>query len=339
MKKFMNNPDNFVDESLEGIAMAHGDKIGLMDEDNRVIVRKDKGAGKEKVGIVTGGGFGHLPLFLGYVGYGLADSCAVGNVFSSPGSSQILHAMEAADNGKGVLQLFGCYQGDKMNFKMAKMMAGAEGIRCETVIACDDVASAPPEQRQSRRGIAGILFAYKIAGACAESGADLKEVTRIAQKAVDATRTFGVSLSPCIIPAVGHPGFEIDDGQMEIGMGIHGEPGIQKSVLLTADETASILMEKLLEDQPCEPGSEIAVLINGLGATPLEELYILYRRIYKICEEKKISIYHSYIGEYATSFEMAGASLSVIKLDDELKKYLDAPCDSPFFVQNRLEHR
>lgn len=336
MKKFINHPDNFVDESLEGIVMAHGDKIGLLETDNRVIVRRDKGAIKNKVGIVTGGGFGHLPIFLGYVGLGLTDSCAVGNVFSSPGSNQIFHAMEAADKGMGVLQLFGCYQGDKMNFKMARMMADAKNMACETVIACDDVASAPPEQRQSRRGIAGILFAYKISGACAETGADLKEVARVAQKAVDFTRTFGVSLSPCIIPAVGHPGFQIEDGQMEIGMGIHGEPGIEKSPLLTADETADILMEKLLKDMPCEPGSEIAVLVNGLGSTPLEELYILYRRVYQICKERQISIYHTYIGEYATSFEMAGASLSVLKLDDEMKAYLDMPCDSPFFQQNHF---
>lgn len=337
MRKFLNYPENFVDEALEGIVLAHSDKVGLLEKDPRVLVRTDGKSSQKKVGIVTGGGFGHLPVFLGYVGYGLADSCAVGNVFSSPGSSQILHGIEAADRGKGVLQLLGCYQGDKMNFKMAGRMAEAEGIPCKAVIVSDDIASASIEQRESRRGIAGIMFVYKVAGACAETGADLQEVARVAQKAADAVRSFGVSLSSCCIPAVGHPGFEIAEGEMEIGMGIHGEPGLEKSSLRTADETAEILMTKLLEDQSCPPGSEIALLVNGLGATPLEELYILYRQVNKICRDKEIKIYHSYIGEYATSLEMAGASFSVMKLDDELKKYLKAPCDSPFFLQNQLD--
>ena len=203
MKKFINAPDSFVDEALEGIVMAHEDKVMLYPADSRVVMRARRDLQGNKVGIVTGGGFGHLPVFLGYVGKGLADSCAVGNVFSSPSSMQIFHAMQAADSGKGVLQLFGCYQGDKMNFQMARMMAEREGIPCETVIVSDDIAAAPLEQRQMRRGIAGIMFAYKIAGACAETGADLKTVAAAAKKAADATRTFGVSLSSCTIPAVG----------------------------------------------------------------------------------------------------------------------------------------
>lgn len=328
MKKFMNTSEAFVDEALEGIVMAHHGKIGFAEDDRRVIVRKDQRAAG-KTGIVTGGGFGHLPLFLGYVGYGLADSCAVGNVFSSPGSSQIYHAMKAANQGGGVLQLLGCYQGDKMNFKIARRMAEAEGIACRTVIVSDDVASAPPEQKSSRRGIAGIWFVYKIAGACAEAGRDLETVTRVAQKAADRVGSFGVSLSPCTIPAVGHPGFEIPEGQMEIGMGIHGEPGIEKSPLLSADETADRMIEEILKDQEISPGGNVAVLVNGLGATGLEELYILYRRIYQICREKEIRIAYNYVGEYATSFEMAGASVSLLKLDEELEDYLKSPCDSP----------
>ena len=334
MKKFVNNPNRFVDEALEGIVMAHGDKVRLLPEDERVIVRVKASEEKSKVGIVTGGGFGHLPVFLGYVGKGLADSCAVGNVFSSPGSMQIFHAMEAVEQGKGVLQLFGCYQGDKMNFQMARKMAEGKGISCATVIVSDDVASAPPERMEMRRGIAGILFAYKIAGACADTGADLETVARLAAKAANATRTFGVSLSSCTIPEVGKPNFSIAEGKMEIGMGIHGEPGLSESDILSADDTAELLLEKILEDNPCPPDSSVAILVNGLGATPPEELYVLYRKVAKICEERKIRIHRSYVGEYATSLEMAGASISVMKLDEELTRFLDAPCDSPFFIQN-----
>ncbi len=333
MRKFVNNPEKFVDEALEGIVMAHGDKVCLAPGDGRVLARVRKEGEPDKVGIVTGGGFGHLPVFLGYVGKGLADSCAVGNVFSSPSSMQIFHAMEAAEYGKGVLQLFGCYQGDKMNFQMARMMAEEKGVPCATVIVSDDVASAPLEDRQLRRGIAGIMFVYKIAGACADTGADLETVARMAQKAADAVRTFGVSLSSCTIPAVGKPNFSIPEGKMEIGMGIHGEPGLAQSEILTADATADLLLKKLLEDNPCLPGSSAAVLVNGLGATPPEELYVLYRRVAQVCREQGIRIHRAYVGEYATSLEMAGASISVMKLDDELTQLLDAPCDSPFFVQ------
>lgn len=335
MKKFINAPDSFVDEALEGIVMAHEDKVMLYPADSRVVMRARRDLQGNKVGIVTGGGFGHLPVFLGYVGKGLADSCAVGNVFSSPSSMQIFHAMQATDSGKGVLQLFGCYQGDKMNFQMARMMAEREGIPCETVIVSDDIAAAPLEQRQMRRGIAGIMFAYKIAGACAETGADLKTVAAAAKKAADATRTFGVSLSSCTIPAVGRPNFSINEGKMEIGMGIHGEPGLKESDILTADETAELLFRRILEDNPCPKGSSIAVLVNGLGATPLEELYILYRRVAQLCAEYGIRVHRAYVGEFATSLEMAGASISVMKLDEELISLLDAPCDSPFFLQTQ----
>lgn len=332
MKKFINDPDDFVEETLEGILLAHGDKLAQLKDDKRVVMRADLLAQK-KVGIVTGGGFGHLPVFLGYVGKGLADSCAVGNVFSSPSSEQIFHAMQAADTGKGVLQLFSCYQGDRMNFRMARMQAESEGMECATVIACDDIASAPAEQREKRRGIAGILFAYKIAGACAETGAELAEVMRIAQQVVDETRTFGVSLSACTIPAVGKPNFSIEEGKMEIGMGIHGEPGLEQSPMLSADATAERLLKQILADNPCPAGSRIAVLINGLGATPLEELYILYRRVAQLCAQHQITIHRAYVGEFATSLEMAGASVSVLKLNDTLIPLLDAPCDSPFFMQ------
>lgn len=330
MRKLINQPDRFVDETLEGLTMAHEDQLALLESDRRVVVRARRPE-KPKVGIVTGGGFGHLPVFLGYVGTGLADSCAVGNVFSSPGSEQILHAMEAADTGMGVLQLFGCYQGDKMNFKMAGMMAARRGISYQTVIVSDDVASAPPEQREKRRGIAGLVLVYKIAGACAEAGCDLQEVARVAQKAADSVRTFGVSLSACTIPTVGKPNFSIPEGMMEVGMGIHGEPGIETCPILTADETASMLMERILQDLDCSGNCQAALLVNGLGATPLEELYLLCRKASRICSERGIHLHRCFVGEYATSLEMAGASLSLIRLDDELTRYLDAPCSSPFF--------
>ena len=330
MRKLINQPEQFVEETLEGIALAHADQVALLETDKRVVVRAARPQGP-KVGIVTGGGFGHLPVFLGYVGEGLADSCAVGNVFSSPGCEQILHAMEAADSGMGVLQLFGCYQGDKMNFKMAGTMAKQKGMKVETVIVSDDVASAPPEQREKRRGIAGLVLVYKIAGACAEAGCPLSEVARVARKAADAVRTFGVSLSACTIPTVGHPNFSIPEGMMEVGMGIHGEPGIDTCPILSADDTAALLMERILSDLEFPRGSTAALLVNGLGGTPLEELYLLYRKAAQICGERGIALHRRWIGEYATSLEMAGASLSLIRLDEELTRYLDAPCRSPFF--------
>lgn len=332
MKKFINNPNEVVDEMLEGLLLAHADKIRSVNEDNRVIVRKSAPS-KNKVGIVTGGGSGHLPLFLGYVGEGLLDGAAVGDVFQSPSSQQMLETIKAVDGGKGVLALYGNYGGDVMGFGMATDLAEFEDIKVENVVATDDVASFPKGQEEQRRGVAGMFFMYKVAAAKAEQFASLEEVKNVAQKANENVRTMGVALSPCTLPEVGKPTFNIEEGMMEIGMGIHGEPGIETGPLQKADIVCENIITKLLNDLDVPSGSEVAVLINGLGATPLEEQFIIYRQVHKLLEQKNISIYRNYIGEYSTSFEMVGLSISIFKLDEEMKTLLDEPFDTPFFIQ------
>jgi dihydroxyacetone kinase-like protein len=330
MKKIINRPDNFVDEFIEGILLAHPDKLKAAGDDNRVLVRADAPlAGK--VGIVTGGGSGHLPLFKGYVGKGLCSGVAIGNVFSSPSSDQAFEATKAVNGGAGVLYLYGNYGGDVLNFDLAADMAELEDIETATVLGTDDVASQPKERKADRRGVAGILFAYKCAGAAAERGDSLSQVAAIAQAAVDNTGTMGIGLSPTILPTAGKPTFQLADGEMEIGIGIHGEPGIHRGSLETADEIADRLTRPIFDDLGLASGDRIAVLVNGMGATPLEELYVLYRRVAQIAAEVGVTIEKNYIGEYATSLEMAGASISVLKLDDERLDLLNAPAESPFF--------
>ena len=333
MKKIINDPFAVVDEMLKGILAAHPDELKSASADNRAIVRADAPV-SGKVGIVTGGGSGHLPVFLGYVGKGLADGVSVGNVFSSPSMEQMLAATKAVNGGAGILYLYGNYSGDVMNFDMAAEMATMEDdIRVETVLASDDVASAPPDQWRRRRGVAGLFFAYKVAGARAEEMASLEEVKAAAEKAVANTRTMGVALTPCTVPAAGKPTFTIGDDEMEIGMGIHGEPGVRRGKLESADQIAEALTNAVLADLPFVKGDDVAVLVNGLGATPQEELYIVYRKVHEILAGRGIRVYRVYVGEYATSLEMAGCSLSLLKLDDELKRWVDAPAQSPFFVQ------
>ncbi len=333
MKKFLNDPQYFVDEMLEGLLLAHADQLKSVREDNRGLIRSDAPV-PGKVAIVTGGGSGHLPLFLGYVGKGMLDGVAVGDVFASPSAQVMLDVTRAVNSGAGVLYLYGNYGGDVMNFDMAGELAELEGIRTETVVVTDDAASMPKGQEAQRRGVAGMFYLYKLAGAMAESGASLAEVKRIAEKANQHVRTMGVALSPCILPEVGRPTFAIGDDQMEIGMGIHGEPGIERGTLKTADEVADILVSTILADLPCEAGSEVSVLVNGLGATPLEELYIIYRKVHLLLAERGIRVYRRYIGEFATSMEMAGLSVSILRLDDELRELLDMPFATPFRVQN-----
>lgn len=328
MRKLINQPLAFVDEMLEGLVLAHPDRVRQLDEEPRAIVR----AGTDFVGrvtIATGGGSGHLPVFVGYVGHGLADGCAVGNVFASPSAEQMLAVTRAIDGGKGILYLYGNYGGDRLNFDLAAELAGAEGIRVETVCAADDVSSAPPERSDERRGIAGIFFGYKIAGACAASGADLDRVAAIASRALGSTRSMGVALSPCVLPEVGHPNFELSDGEMEIGAGLHGEPGVRRGPLLSADAVVDEILARLLDDLRPPDGAEFAVLVNGFGATPPEELLILYRRAHRSLTGSGYRIHRAYVGEYATSLEMAGASISILQLDPELIGYLDADADVP----------
>ena len=335
MKKIINNPENYLSEMLEGIYIAHPNDITCVNEDKQCLVVKNKKVGK--VGLATGGGSGHLPLFLGYVGKGMLDGCSVGDVFQSPSAEQMHAITKDIDQGAGVLYIYGNYNGDIFNFDMAAEMADFEdGIRVETVLGADDVASAgpsSPNEKSTRRGVAGIFFVYKCAGAAADKMMDLDNVKRIAEKASWNTRTMGVALTPCVVPRVGHAGFSIADDEMEIGMGIHGETGIRRGKIEPADQITEEMMDKILNDLPYQSGDEVAVLVNGLGATPLDEQYIVTRKINAILKEKGINVHRYYVGEYATSLEMAGLSISLLKLDDELKEMIDHPADTPFFKQ------
>lgn len=332
MRKIINNPADFVDEFVDGIVLAHPDLVKHPGDDNRVLVRADAPVAGH-VGIVTGGGSGHLPLFKGYVGQGLCSGVAIGNVFSSPSPEQILEATKAVDGGVGVLYLYGNYGGDVFNFDLAADMAELDGIETATVLGRDDVASQPPERRLDRRGVAGIVFAYKAAGAAAERGDTLEQVRAIAEDIVDNTGTMGVGLSPTILPTTGQPSFELPDGEMEIGIGIHGEPGVLRGPLETADQIADRLLETIVADLKLTADDEVAIMVNGMGATPLEELYLLYRRAHRRLAEWGITIRKRYIGEYATSLEMAGASLSLLRLNEARLALLNAPAKSPFFEE------
>jgi len=271
-----------------------------------------------------------LPVFTGYVGKGLLDACAIGDVFASPTVDQMAAAIRTAHGGKGVLLLYGNYGGDIMNFDMAAEMLEMEDIQTSTVLVTDDVASAPPEEKEKRRGVAGMVYAFKIAGAKADAGADLEAVAAVARKAVDACRTMGVALTPCTVPQAGKPTFEIAEDQMEIGMGIHGEPGVRRGPLAKADEIAEEMLAQILADQPLHAGDRASVMINSLGATPPEELYIVYRYVYRRLAEMGVEIVMPLVGRYATSMEMAGLSITVCKLDSELEELLKAPCECAF---------
>lgn len=332
MKKVINDPFKVVEQTIAGILKAHPNHLKTVEGSERALMRVDAPV-KNKVAIVTGGGSGHLPTFLGYVGKGLCDGVAIGNVFSSPAADDMLATAQGVHGGKGVLFLYGNYSGDKMNFDLASEMAEMEGIETKQSLVRDDVASAPPEQIDRRRAIAGLFFAYKVAGAKAESGVSLAEVKNAADKAIMNTRSMGIALTPCIVPAAGKPSFILAQDEMGVGMGIHGEPGIEISKLKTADEIAEILLSKLINDMPFNQKDEVAVLVNGLGATCLEELYILWSKAYTILCENEIQVYKCYVGEYATSMEMAGCSISMMKLNGELKELIDAPYYSPFLPQ------
>lgn len=330
MKKLLNDPQCYVEQMLEGLVLAHPQYYERAGDDRRVIKRP--GAPKPgKVGIVSGGGSGHLPIFTGYVGTGLLDACAIGEVFSSPSVDQMAAAMRAANGGAGVLRLYGNYGGDCMNFDMAGDILEMEDVRSTTVLLADDVASALPAEAEKRRGVAGMVYAYKMAGAAAEGGANLDEVTRIAQKAANAVRSIGAALTPCTVPLAGRPTFTIADDEMEMGMGIHGEPGVWRGKLRTADAVAGEMMDLLLADLPIARGDRVSVLVNSLGATPLEELYILYRVVAARLGDAGASIVMPLVGRYATSMEMTGASITLCKLDSELEKLLLAPADCAFW--------
>jgi len=329
MKKILNNPANYVEEMLEGLCLAHPEIYRRAD--TRVIVRAG-GATPGKVGIVTAGGSGHLPVFTGYVGKGLLDAAAIGEVFASPSAEQMAEAMRQAHGGAGILRLYGNYGGDVMNFDMAgEMVEMEDDIVSTTVLLTDDVASAAPEERQKRRGVAGMVYAFKTAGARAEQMADLEEVTRIAQKTADACRSIGMALTPCTVPQAGKPTFEIGADEMEMGMGIHGEPGIWRDKLKPADAITEEMVTRLLDDMPLGKGDRISLLVNSLGATPPEELYIMYRKARALFDDKGVKIVMPLVGRYATSMEMTGATLTMCKLDDELEALLKAPAHCAFW--------
>lgn len=334
MKKLINDPYQVVDETLAGILKAYPYHLRMTRDSQRALVRTDAPI-KGKVGICTGGGSGHIPVFLGYVGPGLLDGVSVGNIFSSPSAEDMLAATKEVNGGVGVLYIFGNYSGDIMNFEMAAEMAGMEGIQVLTSIVKDDVASAPRSERDRRRGVAGLYFAYKIAGAKADATAKLEEVKAVTDQVIEETCSIGIALTSCIIPAAGKPTFTIADDEMELGMGIHGEPGIERTKLKKANEIATSMADKVINDLPFKSGDEVAVLVNGLGATPPEELFILYNRIHDILGNHGLRVYKTFVGEYATSMEMAGASLTLLRLNNEFKSLLDAPAFSPFLLQWR----
>jgi phosphoenolpyruvate---glycerone phosphotransferase subunit DhaK len=330
MKKILNDPASYVDEMLEGLCAAH--PAFYAQPVPRVITRTG-GAVNGKVGIVTGGGSGHLPIFTGYVGKGLLDAAAIGDVFASPSAEQMAAAMRAANGGAGVLRLYGNYGGDVMNFDMAgETLELEDDLRSTTVLLTDDIASAPPEESAKRRGVAGMIYAFKIAGAKAEDMASLDEVTRIAQKTADACRSIGMALTPCTVPLAGKPTFEIGADEMEMGMGIHGEPGIWRDKLKPADAITGEMMDRMLADMPLGAGERVSVLVNSLGATPPEELYIMYRLVKKRIEGAGASIVMPLVGRYATSMEMTGATITLCKLDEELEALLKAPADCAFWT-------
>lgn len=331
MKKLINNPERVVEEMLEGMVAAYPQYVRKLEGYN-VIVRADAPV-KGKVGLVSGGGSGHEPSHAGYVGKGMLDAGVAGAVFTSPTPDQIFEAIKAVDGGAGVLLVIKNYTGDVMNFEMAGEMAEAEGIEVAKVIVNDDVAVENSTYTTGRRGIAGTVFVHKIAGARAQAGGTLEEVKAAAEKVINNVRSMGMALTPCIVPAAGKPTFTLAEDEMEIGMGIHGEPGTMRTKMMKADDIVDHLMAKILSDLPFESGDEVAVMINGLGGTPLMEQFIMNKKVNEILTEKGIKIHRTFIGEFMTSLEMAGASITLLKLDDELKKLLEAPANTPAFKQ------
>jgi dihydroxyacetone kinase-like protein len=329
-KKILNHGDRAVDEMLEGIVAAHPRHLHRPTGEPRAVIALD-GPRPAKVGLVIGGGSGHEPTFLGFVGRGLADAAAVGNVFASPPPDPILACTQAVSGGAGVLYMYGNYAGDVMNFDMAAEMAAMEDIEVRTVLTTDDIASAPVDRRGSRRGVAGNFFIFKAAGAACDRMLPLDEVERIARWANDRTFTMGVALAPCSLPQTRRPNFEIGEAEMEIGMGIHGEPGVARGPLKTADAIVDAMMDAILAEMAASSGDRVAVLVNGLGATPLMELYIMNRRVKQRLDEAGLAVHATWVGNWCTSLEMTGASVTCMHLDEELTAMLDHPCDCAMF--------
>jgi len=327
MKKLINNPELVVQEMIEGIVMAHpGDVRKLENVD--VLVRKNSPI-SGKVALVSGGGSGHEPAHAGYVGKGMLNAAVLGPVFTSPAPDPIYEAIKAVDGGAGVLLVVKNYTGDIMNFDMASEMAQMDGIKVDSVVVNDDIAVENSLFTAGRRGIAGTVFVHKIAGAKAETGASLEEVKVVAQRVIANVRSMGMALTPCTVPALGKPNFTLAEDEVEIGIGIHGEPGTHRETIKPVDEVVEQMVQKILTDMQLKPETEVAVMVNGLASTPLMELYIINRKVHMMLEEQKIKVYKTFVGEYMTSLEMTGFSVTLLKLDDELKILLDAPSDTP----------
>ncbi len=328
MKKFINSYENMISEMLNGFAKANAELVERPFE--RVLIRKGSPT-KGKVGLVTGGGSGHKPALIGYLGKGMMDAVAVGNIFAAPGVQNCMDAIRMADGGAGVLVCIGNYSGDLMNFGMAIDMLADEGIKAEMVIVNDDVASSPVTAMENRRGVAGEIILWKVLGYLADTGADLETMKRVGDQVVFNTRSLGVAHTPCIMPSSGKPSFEIADDEMEIGVGHHGEPGIERVKMMKANEITDIIMEKVLADLPFKKGDEVSVIINGLGSTSLLELYIIYARVQELLEQHGITVYKPWVGEFFTSMEMGGFSITLTKLDETMKQGVDHPIGAIHF--------
>ena len=329
MKKLINDPKEIVNELIDGYVLSQSNIVKKI-EGYTVIIRKDIPI-KDKIAIVTGGGSGHEPLFLEYVGKGMADAAAHGQIFASPSSAIILEAIKAANSGSGVLLVYCNYAGDVLNFNMAQEMAIDEGIKVDQVRINDDISSGPKNNREVRRGTTATPLILKIAGAASTANLNFDTLKALVQKAVDNSRSLGVSLSGCTLPETGLSTFSLEDGKMEFGMGLHGEAGIKKVDIMTADDTAQTILDLLIEDLPFNKGDEVIALINSYGSTTKMEMYIIAGKIHSYLHQKNISIYSTEIGEFCTSQEMAGVSITLMKLDDELKTYYDMPCNAPGF--------
>ncbi len=329
-KKIVNQVDDVVDEMLEGFIAAHSHMFEKVPDANGVLYNKRR---KDKVTLIVGGGSGHDPMFAGFVGRGLADAAACGNVFASPDPGTIMETAIAAHGGKGVLFLYGNYAGDNMNFDMAEEFLADEGIKATHIRIKDDCVSAPADRVDDRRGIAGMVFAIKIAGAACDAGLSLEEVLEVTKRACEGLRTIGVATSPGQIPAAEKPTFTLADDEIEYGMGIHGEPGIQRAKMATADELTQVMYDNMTKDMQMNNGDEVVVLVNGLGSTTIMEMSIVYRKVKQLLEADGVSIHHADINSYCTCMEMGGYSISVMKLTDELKGYYDASCHSPYYTR------
>lgn len=325
MKKLINLADNVVEEMIEGMVMAHPDRIKRVEGTN-VLVRKD--APVDKVAVISGGGSGHEPAHAGFIGRGMLDGAVPGQMFTSPTPDQVLECIKATDSGKGVFMIVKNYTGDVMNFDMAAEMAGMEEIKVESVVVNDDVAVENSSFTTGRRGVAGTIFLEKILGAMAEEGKSLEEIKAYADKLIPQIKSMGMAIKACTVPSSGEESFHLEDDEMEIGIGIHGEPGIRKEALKPVKGIVEELMDKILAELDLSDGSEIALMVNGMGGTPLQELYVIAHDAHVYLKDKGIATHKTYVGDYMTSIDMAGFSLSVIKLDETSKKYLDAPADA-----------